>query len=396
MEAHDSAMGGHLGFHVTYARVKRTFSWPGMKKSVREFVAACGVCKQAKPEHVRYPGLLQPLPIPEQAWQIVSLNFVEGLPRSRRFNSILVVVDKLTQYAHLLPLSHSFTAIQVTQAYIDNVYKLHGLPQALISDRDCVFTSKLWKELFRLAGSQLRMSTAYHPQTDGQTERVNQCLEAYLHCYVHACPAKWSLWLPLAKFWYNSSYHSALGKSPFEVLYGHPPRRFGITDAMVAKVPELDSWLRERAVMTQLLRQHLERSRQRMKDKADKKRTERVFAVGNWVYLKIQPYVQTSVGVRTNQKLAFRYYGPFQVVATVGAVSYCLALPVGSQIHPVFHVSLLCQAAPPSDSTPITLPVELAASPLQVPEKILAHRDDKHGSSSVHQVRCGSLICRRS
>ena len=167
--------------------------------------------------------MLQPLPVPDSAWQIVSLDFVEGLPRSGQYNSILVVVDKYSKFAHFVPLRHPFTALSVAKAYLDNVYKLHGLPMSLISDRDRVFTSKLWQELFSLAGVSLRMSSSYHPQTDGQTERVNQCMETFLRCFVHACPTKWIQWLSLAEFWYNTSCHSALGRSPFEVLYGHPP-----------------------------------------------------------------------------------------------------------------------------------------------------------------------------
>jgi hypothetical protein len=122
------------------------------------------------------------------AWQIVSLDFIEGLPKSGQFNCILVVVDKFSRYAHFIGLQHPFTAQTVAQAYMDNVYKLHSLPESIISDRDKVFTSKFWTELFRRSDTQLRMSSSYHPQTDGQTERVNQCLEAYLRCFSHACP----------------------------------------------------------------------------------------------------------------------------------------------------------------------------------------------------------------
>jgi len=159
-----------------------------MKSSVQAFVRACTVCQQAKPDRARYPGLLQPLPVPAGAWDMVSLDFVEGLPRSGFANCILVVVDKFSKFAHFIPMKHPFTALTVAKVYMDNVYKLHGMPSSLISDRDRIFTSTLWRELFNLAGVQLRMSSAYHPQTDGQTERVNQCMETYLRCFVHACP----------------------------------------------------------------------------------------------------------------------------------------------------------------------------------------------------------------
>lgn len=129
-----------------------------------------------------------------------------------------------SKFAHFVPLRHPYTAASVAKVFMDNIYKLHGLPKSIISDRDRIFTSKLWQLLFKLAGIQLRMSSAYHPQTDGQTERVNQCLKTFLRCFVHACPARWIQWLPLVEFWYNTSTHSALGRIPFEVLYGYPPR----------------------------------------------------------------------------------------------------------------------------------------------------------------------------
>lgn len=268
---HCSAIGGHSGIHVTVCRVCNLFAWPGLRKTVRAFTADCSVCKQAKSERVRYPGLLQPLPVPEHAWQTVSLDFIEGLPHSSGFDCILVVVDKFSKYAHFVALAHPFTAFDVALAYLNNIYKLHGLPQHLISDRDHIFTSALWKELFLLADTQLQMSSTYHPQMDGQTERVNQCLETFLRCFVHACPKKWFRWLALAEFWYNTAYHSAFDRSPFEVLYCHPPRHFGVLDISASAVPDLEEWLKERAVITSLLRQHLLRVQQRMKFQVDKK-----------------------------------------------------------------------------------------------------------------------------
>lgn len=213
---HSSPLGGHSRIEATYARVKKLFAWHNLKNSVHDFIKQCTIYQQARAERVAYPGLLEPLPIPDGAWQTVSLDFIEGLPKSTSYNYILVVVDKFSKYAHFIPLAHPFIAFQVALAYLQHVYKLHGLPKAMISDRDKVFTSNVWKELFKLLKVNLLMSSAYHPQKDGQTERVNQCLETYLRCFVHACPAKWSSWLAFAEFWYNCSYHSALGISPFQ------------------------------------------------------------------------------------------------------------------------------------------------------------------------------------
>lgn len=156
-------MGGHLGFPVTYRRLRRLFAWPKMKEQTHRYVQTCSIYQQAKPERVKYPGLLEPLPVPEGAWEVVTMDFIDGLPQSHKYNCILVVVDKFTRYAHFLPLSHPFTAAKVAHSYLDNVYKLHGLPAAIVSDRDPVFTSKFWKELFRIIGTELNMSTSYHP-----------------------------------------------------------------------------------------------------------------------------------------------------------------------------------------------------------------------------------------
>jgi hypothetical protein len=297
------------------------------------------VCQQAKAERVKLPGLLAPLPAPEQAWSVVSLDFVEGLPTSYKFNAILVVIDKFTKYGHFIPLAHPFTALQVAQLYMDNVYKLHGLPQILISDRDKIFTSTVWQSLFKLTDTQLHMSSSYHPQSDGQTERLNQCLEGFLRCSVQSCPNKWSKWLPLAEFWYNTSYHTALGRTPFEVLYGHQPRHLGITNADVCHPTELEDWLSERQLLNEVIQQQLTRASHRMKQQADKHRSEREFEVGDMVYLKVQPYIQTTVANRANQKLAYKYFWPFKVLQRIGNVAYKLDLPPTSKIHSVIHVS---------------------------------------------------------
>lgn len=134
------------------------------------------------------------------------MDFIEGLPKSNSYDVILVVIDRFSKYAHFIPLSHPFTALQVAQAYMNQVYKLHGLPQSIISDRDKLFTAKFWQELFRLSDTQLQMSSAYHPQSDGQTESLNQCVEAFLRCTVHACPRLWSKWISLAEYWYNTAF----------------------------------------------------------------------------------------------------------------------------------------------------------------------------------------------
>jgi hypothetical protein len=304
---HNSPLGGHSGFPVTYQKVKQLFVWPGLKKYVQQFVQTCSVCQQAKPDHSPYPGLLQPLPVPAGAWQNISMDFVEGLPLSRGRNCVMVIVDKFSKFSHFIPLKHQFTAASVAQVFMQEVYRLHGLPLAIVSDRNRIFTSQFWKTLFQLAGVSLNMSSAYHPQSDGQTERVNQCMETYLRCFVGACPHKWVQWIYLAEYWYNVSWHSVVSMSPFQLLYGYQPWHFGVDLQDACPVVSLQEWLSEKRVMTQLVQQHLARAQLRMKGQADKKRSERSFVVGDRVFLKLQPYVQSSLAPRANQKLAFQF-----------------------------------------------------------------------------------------
>jgi hypothetical protein len=153
-----------------------------------------------------------------------------------------------------------------------------------------VFTSLVWQQLFRLTDTKLMMSSSYHPQTDGQTEQFNQCVEGFLRCTVHSCPRQWSKWISVAEFGYNTSMHTALGKSPFEVLYGYTPRQLGIANLQLSNVLDLEQWLTERD-LSQLVKQQLLRAQQRMKSQAYKHRTKREFAVGDSVFLKLQPYV---------------------------------------------------------------------------------------------------------
>lgn len=161
-----SPIGGHSGGFVTYQRIKKLFHWPLMKQGIQKFVATCSVCQHAKTERVPCPGLLQPLVVPTQAWHTINLDFIEGLPKSAGYNCILLVVDKFSKYSHFIKLRHPFSALKVAKSFIENIFKVHGRPMAIVSDRDKVFTSQLWQELFKLLGTKLRMSSAYHPQSD--------------------------------------------------------------------------------------------------------------------------------------------------------------------------------------------------------------------------------------
>jgi hypothetical protein len=335
---HSAPVGGHSGMLATYQRVKKHFTWSGLKPGVENFVKQCQVYQQAKHEHCKLPGLLSPLQPPDGAWQAISMDFVEGLPTSQGYNCILVVVDRFTKYSHFIPLKHPFTASYVAKEFMDKVVKLHCIPVSIVSDRDKVFTSNFWRELFHILDTELQMSSAYHPQTDGQTERTNQCLEMYLRCAIHDQPKKWSQWLPLAELWFNTSHHTALGCSPFKALYGHEPNIGFVPAVPNTTNTDLFELLQEPALFTEFLRSQLQRAQQRMK-------------LGDSVFLKLQPYTQSSVASRPCPKLAYKFYGPFKILSRIGSAAYKLELPPSSTIHPVFHVSQLKTFVP--DHTPV-------------------------------------------
>jgi hypothetical protein len=185
------------------------------------------------------------------------MDFVDGLPQSSSVNCILVAVDRFTKYNHFLPMRHPYTTQFVAKLLLNQVYELHGLPLLIVTDHDRIFSSQFWSTQFELASVQLSMGSAYHPQSVGQTEHVNQCMVTFLRCFVTACPKKWLHWLPLAEFWYNTSHHSSIGRSPFEALYAHSPNHVGVSPDDVTPVLSLNEWLQERQLMTALMKQHL-------------------------------------------------------------------------------------------------------------------------------------------
>lgn len=326
----------------------------------------------------------QPLPIPDGVWTALSMDFIEGLPRSEGFSVIMVVVDRLTKFAHFIPVKHPYTAFHIAQLFLDNIVRLHGMPTSIVTDRDTVFVSTFWKQLFKLYKVQLQFSTTYHPQTDGQTERVNQCLEMYLRCAVQDSPKTWKTWISLAELWYNSTFHTSLGCSPFMALYGYNPNLGSTPTVSTDTPPSVTALIENREAHLQLLKQRLEQAQNRMKLFADKNRTDQQFAMGDQVLLRLQPYTQSSVANRSFPKLAYKFFGPYTVLEKIGAVAYRLNLPEESKVHPVFHISQLKEFHP--DYTPVFSKL-LVLTDLQAanatPAAILERRLVRKGNNAI-------------
>jgi len=188
------------------------------------FVAECLVFLQNKVEKINTLGLLQPLVIPSQRWKGVSMDFITGLPKSEGKSVIMVIVDRLTKYAHFCALSLPFKSSTIATAFMETIQKLHGSPKIIVSDRDPIFTRHFWTELFSCLGTKLAHSSSYHPQSIGQTEIVKKFLEGYLRCFVSGKQTQCFKWLPLVEWWYNNSFHTTTKMTPFMALYGyHPP-----------------------------------------------------------------------------------------------------------------------------------------------------------------------------
>ena len=220
-EAHRSKFSIHPGATKMYLDLRKEYWWPCMKRDVAWFVERCLTCRRVKAEHQRPHGKLQPLEIPEWKWEQITMDFITKLPRTARgVDAIWVIVDRLTKSAHFLAISESSSAEKLAEIYVREVVSRHGAPISIVSDRDVRFTSRFWKKFHEELGTKLHFSTAYHPQTDGQSERTIQTLEDMLRAYVLDFGGSWDAYLPLAEFSYNNSHHSSIGMPPFELLYG--------------------------------------------------------------------------------------------------------------------------------------------------------------------------------
>jgi len=363
---------GHEGVHKTLHRLRADFHFPNDRVVVQDFVRACVVCQRNKGEQLQPAGLLQPLGVPTAVWSDVAMDFVEALPKVNGKTVILRVVDRFSKAVHFIPLGHPYTATSVARAFSD-IVRLHSIPSSVVSDRDPVFTSEFWRELFRLAGVKLQMTSAYHPQSDGQSAATNKIIAMYLRCLT-GDRRQWLEWLPWAEFCYNSSYQQSIKVSPFELVYGRPPPSIRSYAPGDARLPAVEKAMKERDEFLAEVRDRLEQAQQHYKAVYDRRHCLLQFVPGQWVWLRLLHRPVASLQVKGHGKLGPKFFGPFKVLERIGEVAYRLALPAGARIHDVFHVGLLKQfyGEPPSQ-TP-SLPLIQHGQVVVEPDNVLRSR----------------------
>ena len=234
------------------------FFWEGMREEVKQYVRSCTICQTIKYSPTPPYGLLQPLELPERVWEDLAMDFIVGLPNSHGMTCILVVIDRFTKYAHFGPLPTHYTASKVAELFSKIVIKLHGVPRTIVSDRDPIFTSTFWHKLFDCMGTKLKMSSAYHPQTDGQTEVTNCYLEQYLRAFTAENPKQWYKLLSWAEFHYNTSHHWVIGMTPFRAVYGRSPPSISMYVCGSTSIQALDQDHLTRDDILQKLKLHLQ------------------------------------------------------------------------------------------------------------------------------------------
>jgi hypothetical protein len=344
---HDSKIAGHPGRWKTLELVSRSYWWPQMSRYVGTYCKTCDLCIRTKKDRRLPVGTLQPLPVPAHPWETVSVDFITELPDAHGYDAVMVAVDVMGKRAHFMPTHTTITSSGAARLYLHNVWKLHGLPINMVSDRGPQFVAEFMRELYDALGIHMSSSTAYHPQSDGQTERVNQELEQYVRLFVNERQDDWDELLPLAEFQYNNHVHSATQTVPFMVDHGRLPR-MGFEPRVESKVEgvrefvgRMKSGLKEaRAALTKA-KDDMARYYNRHREPAPQ------YKKGDRVFLDASDLKTT----RPSQKLAHRFVGPYPVMRSVGNNAYRLKLPPSmKRLHPVFNVVKLKKA--PEDPIP--------------------------------------------
>ena len=341
-ECHDIPTAGHLGIDKTYELVARTYFWPNMGKDVKKYVSTCNECQRNKSDNQRPSGLLQPLDIPENRWDCITMDFIVQLPRSKQgYDAIVVFVDKLTKRACFIPTHTNVTAPDVAKIFFNTIFKNFGLPRTIISDRDAKFTSKFWQSLFKQIGTKLALSTAFHPQTDGQTERMNRTLEEMLRTYTNYKQNDWDEWLSALEFAYNNAKQASTKFTPFELDLGrHPNTPTSLTNNKT-QVAAVDNFLEQWETNIKIAKDMLTLAQQRQIQYANEKRKHIEYKVGNKILLSTKNFTTSTDKNRPTKKLTPKFVGPFKILEEISGTAYKVELPHNMKIHPVFHVSLL-------------------------------------------------------
>ncbi|GJX41659.1 putative reverse transcriptase domain-containing protein [Tanacetum coccineum] len=333
-ESHKSKYSIHPGSNKMYQDLKKLYWWPNMKAEIATYVSKCMTCVKVKAEYQKPSGLLVQPKIPQWKWENITMDFVTKLPKTASGqDTIWVIVDRLTKFAHFLPIKETDSMEKLTRQYMKEVVSRHGVPFSIISDRDSKFMSHFWKSLNEALGTQLDMSTAYHPQTDGQSERTIQTLEDMLRAYVMDSEKGWDIHLPLIEFSYNNNYHTSIKAAPFDALYGRkcqsPICWAEVGDAQLTG-PKI---VRETTEKIMQIKHRLQALHDQQRSYANKRRKPLEFQVGDKVMLKVSPW-KGVIRFGKRGKLNPRYIGPFKTLAKVGTVAYRLELPKKlSRVH---------------------------------------------------------------
>uniref|UniRef100_A0A2N9I7E9 RNA-directed DNA polymerase n=1 Tax=Fagus sylvatica TaxID=28930 RepID=A0A2N9I7E9_FAGSY len=338
-EAHGGGLMGHFGVRKTLDMLHEHFFWPKMKRDVERVCSRCVTCRQAK-SRVLPHGLYTPLPVPSAPWVDISMDFVLGLPRSRKGrDSIFVVVDRFSKMAHFISCHKTDDATHIADLFFREIVRLHGVPRSIVSDRDVKFLSYFWKVLWGKLGTKLLFSTTCHPQTDGQTEVVNRTLSTLLRTIIQKNLKNWEDCLPFIEFAYNRSVHSTTEFSPFEIVYGfNPLTPLDLLPLPVNERTSLDGQKKAEMVkkLHESVRQHIEKKNEQYANKANKGRRQVIFQPGDWVWVHMR---KERFPARRRSKLHPRGDGPFQVLERINDNAYKLDLPGEYNISATFNVS---------------------------------------------------------